>query len=67
MRHIPPMRLGYFTMPLHPPHRDPAQTLQEDREAVLLADGLDSTTPSSVSTSPTAARTSPTASFSSRR
>src|SRR5881394_2675907 len=40
MRHIPPMRLGYFTMPLHPPHRDPAQTLQEDREAVVLADRL---------------------------
>jgi alkanesulfonate monooxygenase SsuD/methylene tetrahydromethanopterin reductase-like flavin-dependent oxidoreductase (luciferase family) len=40
MRHIPPMRLGYFTMPLHPPHRDPAQTLQEDREAVVLADKL---------------------------
>ena len=34
------MRLGYFTMPLHPPHRDPAQTLQEDREAVVLADRL---------------------------
>src|SRR5713101_6412762 len=40
MRHIPPMRLGYFTMPLHPPHRDPAQTLQEDRDAVILADKL---------------------------
>src|SRR5204862_7595440 len=40
MRHIPPMRLGYFTMPLHPPHRDPAQTLQEDREAIILADRL---------------------------
>src|SRR5258706_3585132 len=40
MRHIPPMRLGYFTMPLHPPHRDPAQTLQEDRDAVILADRL---------------------------
>jgi len=40
MRHIPPMRLGYFTMPLHPPHRDPAQTLQEDRDAVILADNL---------------------------
>jgi alkanesulfonate monooxygenase SsuD/methylene tetrahydromethanopterin reductase-like flavin-dependent oxidoreductase (luciferase family) len=40
MRHIAPMRLGYFTMPLHPPHRDPAQTLQEDREAVILADKL---------------------------
>ena len=34
------MRLGFFTMPLHPPHRDPAQTLQEDREAVILADRL---------------------------
>src|SRR3989442_760041 len=40
MRHIPPMRLGYFTMPLHPPYRDPAQTLQEDREAIVLADRL---------------------------
>ncbi|HET7200635.1 MAG TPA: LLM class flavin-dependent oxidoreductase [Burkholderiales bacterium] len=40
MRHIPPMRLGYFTMPLHPPHRDPAQTLREDREAIVLADQL---------------------------
>ena len=27
-------------MPLHPAHRDPARTLQEDREAVLLADRL---------------------------
>ena len=27
-------------MPLHPPHRDPVQTLQEDREAVILADKL---------------------------
>ncbi len=34
------MRLGYFTMPLHPAHRDPAQTLQEDREAIILADRL---------------------------
>jgi hypothetical protein len=32
------MRLGYFTMPLHPAHRAPSQTLQEDREAVILAD-----------------------------
>ena len=40
MRHIPAMRLGHFTMPLHPPHRDPLQTLQEDREAVILADKL---------------------------
>src|SRR5438046_4295159 len=34
------MRLGYFTMPLHPLHRDPAVTLQEDRGAVILADKL---------------------------
>src|SRR5438046_6230451 len=34
------MRLGYFTMPLHPLHRDPAVTLQEDREAIILADRL---------------------------
>jgi alkanesulfonate monooxygenase SsuD/methylene tetrahydromethanopterin reductase-like flavin-dependent oxidoreductase (luciferase family) len=34
------MRLGYFTMPLHPPQRDPAQTLEEDREAIVLADRL---------------------------
>ncbi len=34
------MRLGYFTMPLHPLHREPAVTLQEDREAVILADEL---------------------------
>src|SRR5437762_11965616 len=34
------MRLGYFTMPLHPLHREPAVTLQEDREAVILADQL---------------------------
>jgi alkanesulfonate monooxygenase SsuD/methylene tetrahydromethanopterin reductase-like flavin-dependent oxidoreductase (luciferase family) len=34
------MRLGYFTMPLHPAHRAPALTLQEDREAIILADKL---------------------------
>lgn len=34
------MRLGYFTMPLHPAHRPPAVTLQEDREAIILADQL---------------------------
>jgi len=27
-------------MPLHPAHRAPSQTLQEDREAVILADRL---------------------------
>src|SRR3954453_22226302 len=34
------MRLGFFTMPLHPRTRNPTQTLQEDREAVILADRL---------------------------
>jgi alkanesulfonate monooxygenase SsuD/methylene tetrahydromethanopterin reductase-like flavin-dependent oxidoreductase (luciferase family) len=34
------MRLGYFTMPLHPADRPPAETLQEDREAIILADEL---------------------------
>jgi alkanesulfonate monooxygenase SsuD/methylene tetrahydromethanopterin reductase-like flavin-dependent oxidoreductase (luciferase family) len=34
------MRLGIFMMPLHPPERDPVRTLQEDREAILLADRL---------------------------
>ncbi len=34
------MKLGYFTMPLHPPQRDYAQTLKEDRAAILLADRL---------------------------
>jgi alkanesulfonate monooxygenase SsuD/methylene tetrahydromethanopterin reductase-like flavin-dependent oxidoreductase (luciferase family) len=34
------MRLGYFTMPVHPAHRPPAETLDEDREAIILADQL---------------------------
>lgn len=34
------MRLGLFFMPLHPAERPPSQTLQEDREAVILADQL---------------------------
>jgi alkanesulfonate monooxygenase SsuD/methylene tetrahydromethanopterin reductase-like flavin-dependent oxidoreductase (luciferase family) len=34
------MKLGFFTMPLHPRTREPAATLQEDREAVILADRL---------------------------
>lgn len=34
------MRLGYFTMPLHPAERPSAVTLQEDREAIILADRL---------------------------
>ena len=34
------MRLGYFAMPLHPAGRTWADTLREDREAVILADRL---------------------------
>jgi len=34
------MKLGYFTMPLHPPQRNYVETLKEDREAILLADRL---------------------------
>ncbi|HEV7801390.1 MAG TPA: LLM class flavin-dependent oxidoreductase, partial [Burkholderiales bacterium] len=34
------MKLGYFTMPIHPPGRNYTQTLKEDREAILLADRL---------------------------
>ncbi len=34
------MRLGYFTMPVHPMGRDWSQTLREDREAIILADEL---------------------------
>lgn len=34
------MRLGYFAMPVHPLHRTYAETLKEDREAVILCDKL---------------------------
>ena len=34
------MRLGYFAMPMHPLGRTWAETLREDREAVILADSL---------------------------
>lgn len=34
------MKLGFFTMPLHPVGRDWRQTLAEDREAILLAEQL---------------------------
>jgi alkanesulfonate monooxygenase SsuD/methylene tetrahydromethanopterin reductase-like flavin-dependent oxidoreductase (luciferase family) len=34
------MRLGYFSMPVHPMQRDWSITLKEDREAVILADRL---------------------------
>jgi alkanesulfonate monooxygenase SsuD/methylene tetrahydromethanopterin reductase-like flavin-dependent oxidoreductase (luciferase family) len=34
------MKLGTFMMPLHPPAREPWQTYNEDREAIILADKL---------------------------
>lgn len=34
------MKLGYFTMPVHPIERDWRETLREDRETVILADRL---------------------------
>jgi alkanesulfonate monooxygenase SsuD/methylene tetrahydromethanopterin reductase-like flavin-dependent oxidoreductase (luciferase family) len=34
------MKLGYFTMPVHPPARSYVETLKEDREAFILADRL---------------------------
>ena len=34
------MRLGYFTMPVHPATRNPTETLREDREIIILADEL---------------------------
>ncbi|SON56704.1 Limonene 1,2-monooxygenase [Hartmannibacter diazotrophicus] len=34
------MRLGFFTMPIHPLGRDWRETLKEDQEAFLLADRL---------------------------
>ena len=34
------MELGFFTMPIHPPGRNLAETLEEDRQLVLLAEAL---------------------------
>jgi alkanesulfonate monooxygenase SsuD/methylene tetrahydromethanopterin reductase-like flavin-dependent oxidoreductase (luciferase family) len=34
------MKLGYFTMPIHPVGKDWRQSLREDREAFILADRL---------------------------
>jgi alkanesulfonate monooxygenase SsuD/methylene tetrahydromethanopterin reductase-like flavin-dependent oxidoreductase (luciferase family) len=34
------MKLGFFTMPVHPKDRNYAETLKEDREAFILADRL---------------------------
>ncbi len=35
-----PLQLGFFVQPVHPPSRDYRALLQEDREAIILADGL---------------------------
>ncbi len=35
-----PLRLGFFTQPVHPPNRCYGDVLREDREAVVLADSL---------------------------
>ena len=34
------MKLGFFTMPIHPLYRNYTQTLKEDRETIILADKL---------------------------
>jgi alkanesulfonate monooxygenase SsuD/methylene tetrahydromethanopterin reductase-like flavin-dependent oxidoreductase (luciferase family) len=34
------MKLGLFMMPMHPAEREPARTLDEDRETIILADQL---------------------------
>ena len=34
------MQLGMFMQPIHPPHRDYSEVLQEDREAIIHADAL---------------------------
>jgi alkanesulfonate monooxygenase SsuD/methylene tetrahydromethanopterin reductase-like flavin-dependent oxidoreductase (luciferase family) len=34
------MRLGYFTMPVHPMSRNMTETLQEDRQEIIFADQL---------------------------
>ncbi len=34
------MRLGFFTMPMHPPGSDPAETLRDDLEQIVTADKL---------------------------
>ena len=34
------MKLGFFTMPIHPLGKDWRQSLREDREAFILADEL---------------------------
>ena len=38
------MKLGFFTMPIHPPGRNYTETLKEDRELVLVKVGVNSKT-----------------------
>ncbi len=35
-----PLKVGFFTMPIHPLHRPLHETLREDRELTLVADRL---------------------------
>ncbi len=49
------MKLGFFTMPIHPLEKDWRQALAEDREAFVLATNSASSRPMSASTSPTEA------------
>jgi len=59
------MNLGFFTMPIHPLEKDGGSSLQEDREAFVLADELGLPRPMLASMSPTRPRTLPPASRSS--
>ena len=34
------MKLGYFTMPLHPPGSDPAKTIKDDLDQLVVLDEL---------------------------
>ena len=36
------MKLGYFTMPLHPPGSNQTETLEEDLEQLIRLDELES-------------------------
>ena len=53
------MKLGFFTMPIHPPERNYSETLKEDRQAILLADELGFTEAFIGEHTPISAKTSP--------
>jgi hypothetical protein len=55
------MRLGFFTMPIHPIDKDWRVSLREDREAFLLADDLGYVEGFVGDTPPIGPRTSPLA------